>query len=277
MKFRRIVSLTLLIAALLMLTSSIVLYIVPQGRVAYWAGWELWGLSKSQWGSLHTNAGFLMLIAAILHTYYNWRPITNYLKNKAKKLRVFTPEVIVALALSAAFVVLTLVEIPPLAWIQDLREHVEDTSAEEFGEPPYGHAELSSLRVFMRNVGLEPARAKQNLAAAGIEADDPEIEIIDLAQRHGLSPEALYQTMLGPEDQRPQGAQPIPTAMPKGAGRMTLAAFCEKYNRDLAWTVSALERAGLQVNPDDTLKSIAAKNGREPLDLLDILREADQK
>ena len=58
MNLRRIVSLSLMLSVITMLTTSVILYIVPQGRVAYWAEWKLWGISKSQWGSLHTNLGF---------------------------------------------------------------------------------------------------------------------------------------------------------------------------------------------------------------------------
>ena len=71
MKIRKITSLTAGIAFVLMLLTSIVLYIVPQGRVAYWANWQLWGLSKTQWTHLHINLGLLFLVALILHIYYN--------------------------------------------------------------------------------------------------------------------------------------------------------------------------------------------------------------
>ena len=66
MSLRRIVSLTLFLSVAVMLTSSVILYIVPHGRVAYWADWTLWGLSKTQWGDMHTNSGLLMLIAAFV-------------------------------------------------------------------------------------------------------------------------------------------------------------------------------------------------------------------
>ena len=66
MKIRRITSLTASVAFLLMLLTSIILYIVPQGRVAYWADWRLWGLTKTDWGNIHINMGLLFLIALLL-------------------------------------------------------------------------------------------------------------------------------------------------------------------------------------------------------------------
>ena len=97
MKMRKITSLTAGVSFLLMVLTSIVLYILPQGRVAYWADWRLWGLSKSDWGNIHINMGFLFLAALCLHIYYNWRAITSYLKDKARRMKVFTPDFNVAL------------------------------------------------------------------------------------------------------------------------------------------------------------------------------------
>ncbi|MFP7753178.1 DUF4405 domain-containing protein [Thermodesulfobacteriota bacterium B35] len=48
MNIRRITSMTMLVSFVLLSVTSIVLYIVPHGRVAYWADWHLWGLSKTQ-------------------------------------------------------------------------------------------------------------------------------------------------------------------------------------------------------------------------------------
>ena len=273
MSLRRIISLTLFLAIAMMLTSSIILYIGPHGRVAYWASWTLWGLSKTQWGNLHTNSGLLMLIAASFHVYYNWRPVTSYMKNKARDFKLFTPNFNMALAVTAMVATLTLLEIPPMAWVQDLGESIKDGGTEKFGEPPYGHAEESSLRTFIRNVGLDPEVAKANLAAAGIEANDPDVIIADLAQDNNLSPQALFEIMKGPQDQGSMGPKPIPTTMPMGSGRLSLEAFCQSYNHDVAEAVTILEAAGVKVDPDHSLKDTAAANGMETLDLLDILRE----
>ncbi len=273
MSLRRIVSLTLFMAIALMLTTSIILFIVPQGRIAYWGDWQLWGLSKTHWGNLHTNAGFLMLIAASLHVYYNWRPITSYMKNKAREVRVFTPNFNAALAVTAFVAVFTLMELPPLSLIQTMGDTIKDNGAEKMGEPPYGHAEESGLRIFLRNVGLDSEVAQTNMAAAGIEVDDPNMVMADLAHANGMSPQALYEIMRGPEDQRSTEAKAIPTTMPTGSGRLTLEGFCDQYNRDLGEAVKILEAVGLQVDPQLSLKDIAADNEVEALDLLDHLRE----
>ena len=66
MELRKITSLTLLLSFVILVLTSIVLYIVPEGRVAYWSDWRLLWLSKTQWGDIHTNSGFLFLAAGLL-------------------------------------------------------------------------------------------------------------------------------------------------------------------------------------------------------------------
>lgn len=72
MNMRKITSLTAALSFMLMVLTSVILYIVPQGRVAYWADWRLWGMSKTDWGNIHINLGLLFLLAGFLHIYYNF-------------------------------------------------------------------------------------------------------------------------------------------------------------------------------------------------------------
>lgn len=269
---RRSTSLTLMCSLLMMAVTATILFVVPQGRVAYWADWRLLGLSKTQWGNLHTNLGFLGLLAGMLHLWFNWGAVMTYLKNKAREMRVATPAFSIAASLTVIMITGTLFEVPPLVWIQDLREVAEEAGVRTYGEPPYGHAEESSLRAFLRNIGLDPERAKANLAAAGIDVTDPEQPILDLAHDHGLTPRQLHEAMLGPEDQRPAGPRPLPEAVPMGTGRRTLAEFCSEYNRDVTRAVAVLAAAGLAAAPDQTLKEIAEAGEVETIDLLDALR-----
>ena len=92
MTLRKMTSLTALLSFVGMVVTSLVLYIVPHGRVAYWADWTLLGLDKTRWGDLHINLGLLFLLALGLHIYYNWKAIVAYLKNKARQVRIFTPD-----------------------------------------------------------------------------------------------------------------------------------------------------------------------------------------
>jgi len=140
MTLRKTTSLTTLLSFILLLVTSIIMYVTPQGKIAFWANWEIAGLCKEQWGALHTNLGILFVAAGLIHTVLNWKPIMTYLKTNAKKLRIFTADFCIALAITLFISVFTLFELPPLSAVQGFNEKLKEAAAEEYGEPPYGHA-----------------------------------------------------------------------------------------------------------------------------------------
>jgi len=81
---RSFVSLSLLFWTAALLIYGIVLYIAPPGRDAHWVNWTFWGLTKDQWGTLHTIGGFLFVIFAIWHIVLNIKPLLAYLAAKAQ-------------------------------------------------------------------------------------------------------------------------------------------------------------------------------------------------
>ena len=193
MTLKKITSLTLLIAFVLLIFTSVILYIVPQGRVAYWADWHLLGLSKTQWGNLHINLGVLMLIAGLLHIYYNWKPITTYLKNRAKQVKVFTPSFNMALAITLFTAIGTYYEIPPMSTIISVGESIKDRGAVRYGEPPYGHAELSSLKLFAKKQDLDLDKSIQLLMGARVSVSGPEETLAAIADANNMTPMQVYE------------------------------------------------------------------------------------
>jgi len=90
MKLKKITSLTALLSFIGLVLTSLTLYIVPHGRIAYWTDWRLWGLDKTQWGNIHINIGILFLLTGFLHIYYNWKILLSYFKTKTKQVKIFT-------------------------------------------------------------------------------------------------------------------------------------------------------------------------------------------
>ena len=58
---------TLLTSLVVLIVNSVVLYIVPEGRIAHWANWIFLGLTKEEWADQHLTVGALFLIALIFH------------------------------------------------------------------------------------------------------------------------------------------------------------------------------------------------------------------
>ena len=192
MSIRKVTSLTALTTFILLLLTSVVLYIVPAGRVAYWSDWTLLGLSKGQWEDLHLNLGIAFLLACVLHLYYNWRPLISYLKNRIGKLRFFTGESVLALLITLIFALGTLLAVPPFSTIVDFSDRIKDQAAQRYGEPPYGHAELSSLNDFTRRVRLDLDGSLAALQAAGIKVESPEQTLLEISRANRISPREIH-------------------------------------------------------------------------------------
>jgi hypothetical protein len=261
-RIKRIVSLTALLSFVLVVLNSVALYISPHGRVAYWVDWHFLGLSKTQWADQHIIVGLLFLIALILHIYYNWNPIVAYLKSKAKKIKVFTPDFNIALALAVIFTIGAHAQIAPFKWVIDFSEAIKENVAEKQGEPPYGRAETSTLKTFADKTGLDLNDSLARLKQAGVKADDPEQTLLELARQNQRSPQILYQFMQ-PEE-LPGHTEMLPPDPPKDFGKKTLSQICRQYGLDTTAVTAALKIRGINVSPDSSIKQIAEQQGISP-------------
>ena len=273
MKLRKLVSLTALLAFAVLVVTGIVLYAVPQGRVANWAEWRLLGFTKEAWGQLHILISLLFLVAGLVHIWLNWRPIVSYLKDRSRQLRVFTPEFVGALVLTALFVTSAILALPPLSWVLDANAALKDAASRTYGEPPYGHAEMSSLADFARRTGLDLERAKAALRERGIEFAGERQTLAEIARGNDMTPQQVYQAIAGAAI-APSEPGTMPAEAPPGTGRKTLAGLCAEYGLDAAAIVAALEARGLAVDPGKTMRAIAEDNGTGPHDLYDLVRQA---
>ncbi|MFA6901084.1 MAG: DUF4405 domain-containing protein [Desulfurivibrionaceae bacterium] len=271
MNLRKITSLTALVSFVLEMLTSVILYIVPQGRVAYWSDWRLWGLSKTQWGSLHVNLGVLLLFAICLHTYYNWNPIVAYLKTRTAELRIFTTDSTVALILCLVFALGTYLEVPPFSTIIAIGDQIKESAAKKYGEPPYGHAELSSLTTFSKKVELDLDTSLTRLAAAKIRVTDPNLSIAEIAKMNHLSPKTVYQAMLPPE--QPGQSKTLPANPPGGFGKKPLVDICHEYDLNIKAVLRGFADHKISATETMTIKEIAAANNTSPMDIFEALRQ----
>ena len=192
MSLRKITSLTTLLSFILLIITSVILYITPQGKIAHWANWRCWGIGKEEWGALHTNLGLLFLIAGIIHTVLNWNLIVNYLRNRAKKIKVFTPDFNISLVITLVITVMTLLNLPPINAIQTFNHSLKETAAETYGYPPYGHAENSTLKTFCRRTRTDLETALENLTAEKLQSISADATLSEIADANRLSPQQVY-------------------------------------------------------------------------------------
>lgn len=265
--FRKTISLLLAFSGVFVLLTSVVLYIEPEGRVAYWADWKLLGLDKPQWGDLHVTTGFLFLIALILHVWLNWKPILSYLKNKARELTGVNPANLTALAVTLYVAVGTLLGLPPMRQVIDLGAAIKEGHVETYGNPPYGHAELSTLERFAAFMKMDPEKALTALREKGFKAESADMTLRDMADQNGVTPKALYDAMSAAT---PPG---LPETAPEGAGKLRLGDLCRQFGLNAQAAVKGLAAANIQASADQTMKEIASANNMSPPEVYQALRE----
>lgn len=272
MNIRKVTSMTMLISFVFLVLTSVILYIVPQGRVAYWADWHLWGLTKGQWGDLHINLGFLFLFAGLLHIYYNWKPLKAYMKNRARELKIFTPSFNVAMVLTLVVGIGTYFEIPPMSTVINFGNSIKDAAAEKYGEPPYGHAELSSLKLFSKKQGLDLEKAVQLLEGAGIQFEGSAETLASIASTNGLSPQELYKIIKSAgRTETVNGNVTFPDTPMPGFGNKTLAAICAEFNLMFPVIQRGLAKGGIKAEANMTIKEIAKENDTAPMALFEAI------
>lgn len=281
MSLRKVTSLTTLLSFILLIITSIILYITPQGKIAYWANWSCWGIDKKEWGALHTNLGFLFLIASVIHIALNWNCIMAYLKNKAKKFKLFTIDFNISLVITLVITVMTLFSLPPINAIQTFNESLKDTAAKKYGAPPYGHAEASSLKFFCQRTGLDLNKSKEKLIEAGIRFDSDRSTIAEIAEANQMTPKQIYDAI---RTKNTKGQFEIAegscetilhdsgSGLGSGFGRKTLAELCAENNLDLQAAIGKLNEQGIEANANSKVKNIADHGNMKPSKVLDAIK-----
>lgn len=272
MSLRKITSLTSLLSFILLTITSIILYITPQGKVAFWANWDCWGLGKEEWGALHTNLGFLFIIAGIIHTVLNWKPIMAYLKNKAKEFKMFTADFNISLAITLVITIMTLFSLPPVNAIQTFGESLKEQAAHKYGEPPYGHAETSPLQSFCKRTGIELDVALDKLGKANLNAVSPAATLAEIAKANGMTPQQVY-ALFQPEPPKEGEVKTMPESAGMGFGRKTLAGVCAEYGLDDQVIITGLKGLGIEATAETSIKEIAENNSMDPHGLYEVLRQ----
>ena len=265
----------------IMTVTGILLYLVPAGRIAYWVDWRFLGLTKTDWGNLHTVSSLLWVVAGCFHLYFNWKVITGYIYNKARGGWRLRKELGLSIVLSVLVIFGSIYLWPPFNYLVDFGNHLKDSwiLSPEY-EPPFGHAEQLSLKSFAKKTNIELDQAVKMLTNKGMEIGDTGQSLEALARRNGISPMALYAIIksLEPAEEAVENKKIAYTAESveelftgTGLGRKTWSKILGELGFTAGNGRARMKAKGLEINDDETIKQAADRYGVNPMDLLKAL------
>ncbi|VGO14494.1 hypothetical protein PDESU_03056 [Pontiella desulfatans] len=201
---RRITSLTALLSFMALAFTSVVSYLAPRGPGS--SSWEALGMDKHRWFALHTDLGVLFLVACIVHTLYNIKPIIAYMKNTFGHFRLFTINFNIALALTLWMIMSSLFSLPPVSAIQRYKEsrgnrerhHPEAVAAGKASlpaNPPFFYSR-KSLGGLCEKYHLNEGKLLEQLERLGIKAQG-DWSIKRIAEENDMASESVYEAIKG--------------------------------------------------------------------------------
>ena len=252
--------------------------------MAYWTKWSFLGLEKDQLGTIHIFSGLLFLVSGGFHLYYNWKPLINYLSGRIETSRRYGRELVVSSLIFLWILVSGIWSLPPLYYVSDLGETIKKswvTSPEL--EPPFGHAELVSLKTFCKKQRIPLDQAMAELRTAGFKVNNPKETLAEIAAGKSTSGMGVYEVIKKleskPETMKP-GAVWIPEKIEEtfagtGLGRKTFEQIIGDLALDPETARKRLKRVDIEAKDDDKIKELADKHDSTPIKILTIILVED--
>jgi len=268
-----------------MVFTGVILFVVPPGRIANWTGWTIMGLTKHQWIALHDWFSIIFIVAAVLHTWLNWKPLVSYFKDKLSKTFTFRPEWMLSLVVCTVVCVGTICDVAPFSSLLEWNESIKQGYDTPARQAPIPHTELMTLTEVAEKVeGVDLETMLGNLKLQGVTVGSPKDVVGELAETHNMTPVQLYNIAVGQTGPvRGQGAggqggggqgaggggQGLRGGGGSGAsgggfGRLTLRQYCDQSGMDVATATKKLKDAGYEAGPDMTVRAIADNAGVHP-------------
>lgn len=253
---------------------------MPPGRIAYWADWHILGLNKDNIGQTHITVSMLFIILMILHLWLNWRSVLLYMKNRTRDLVIFTPETVAGAVIASVVFFGTLYSVAPFSTINNALSDYKDNYEYTIGNPPYGHAELSSLTELMDRMDIDSEKAQMLLTQKGYSFSLNKT-VKDIARDNGVKPSVIYNTIKPARVKK----QPVPQADGKpaidmqkyealrgsGMGMRSVADAAEKCGITKEEALARLSKNGIKAAADETLKDVSEKAATNPMDIYIII------
>ena len=193
-KLRPTTSLVLLFSGIVLLVSSIVLFIAPPTHVGHFSPWRLLGLGRCQWNLVHIMSGLLFVLASLVHAWLNWNPVRAYLGRKGDGTPFRRP-VIAATVLTVYICAGSLAGLPPMRQFVDGLRLIKGMHVRTYGVPPFGSAEQAPLKEVIRFMGWNEEKCLASLADKGFRGASEDTTLRDVARSNNATAGAVLAAM----------------------------------------------------------------------------------
>ena len=149
-------------------------------------------------------------------------------------------------------------------------------------EPPYGHAEQTSLKVFLKKMTIDIDSAIRELRAEGIQVEKTTDSLEKIAEANETTPLHLYMLVKKFEKKSDGDIAYTPESVEEqfagtGIGRKTLSQIIEDAGIERGIAAGRLRENDISVRDDETLKAAADRNGVKPIDILTAILVEDYR
>jgi len=155
--------------------------------------------------------------------------------------------------------------------VVEISESIKDSAAQEYGEPPYGHAELSTLKTFTSKMGFDLAHSIERLGKAGVRLENEEQTIQQIAKLNKISPQQVYLTMKPAE--RAGMTKKLPITPEPGFGKRSLADICKEYDLNIQTILRDFADNNIKATPQMNIKKIAEQKDISPHYLYEFIKK----
>ncbi len=181
-------SLSLVTTGLVLACTGTICYLKPPSRIAEWIGWRFLGLEKGTWEALHTIFALLFVMAALTHIIYNRKALWKHMRVRLEKGREHWRELTVALGLTAAFILVTVLNVFPASQIITLSDQLSEGWGRDGKTPPIARIEKFSLDTYCHLMEIDLQGAMRELKAAGLTGVSADTPVREIARTNEIAP-----------------------------------------------------------------------------------------
>jgi hypothetical protein len=157
--------------------------------------------------------------------------------------------------------------LPPFSSVMDIGENLKESWEKTYEAPPVPHAEEFTIAELSVNMLKVPeATIISKLTNLGIEVENSEQNLKELALQVALSPQEIYNTLAGKSHSAGGKIQPG-----GGLGRKSLQLIADENNLLLDDLLIRLEDAGIQASGEDLIRDLADRNNLIPSEIITVL------